>query len=317
VLNSEILLTDFSVEGEEPEQRLICCEESPEVTIYALREVGYYPVDVIAARSIVILSLLKAFLIHRGFSARLVYGTPEPDEISPDLIRCDQTSESVTVLGGAHLRALGLELPDEQPIMNNWIGAPGHAVITHDAWQSFSGEAEEILALMYVDWGINEEDNVMSFTLREALARYGPHAIVMYLMSTHYGDLLPPLHEGLRRAGAEALTIHRAFECLWADAPSPGALASHRDAFEDALSEDLDTPTALMCLFDWIREARTASPNVRVGDRDLRHMLDLLGIGSLAGAGYAALMQTQSRQATLAELGAKVRHVRRSWTPPP
>jgi DALR domain len=281
VLNSEMLLMDFSEEGDEPDQRLICREATPEIGIYARREAGHYPVDVIAARSIAVLSLLKAFLVHQGFSARLVYGIPDPDEIDPALISCDQSSESVTVLGGAHLRALGLELPDEQPIMGNWIGAPGHAVVTHGAWRPFAGESEGILALMYIDWEVNDEHRVECFTLREALARYGPHAIVMYLMSTHYGDLLPPLHEGLRRAATEVLTIHRALDGLWAGAPSPTALVAHRDAFEEALADDLDTPTAFMCLFDWIREARTASPNIRVGDRDLRHMLDLLGMGSL------------------------------------
>jgi cysteinyl-tRNA synthetase len=58
--------------------------------------------------------------------------------------------------------------------------------------------------------------------------------------------------------------------------PSPSRLVCHREAFEEALSDDLDTPTAFLCLFDWIREARSVRSGV--GDRDLRAMLWMIGM---------------------------------------
>jgi hypothetical protein len=301
VLDSEICLMDFSDEEAEPSERLICSEATPEIRVYARREARYYPVDVITARSIVVLSLLKAFLVQQGFSVGLVYGSPDPNEIDPDLVPCGYLPEP-TVLRGAHLRALGLEMPDDQPIMGDWRGSPGHAVVTAGAgtWEPLSGESEGLLALLYIDWEINDDAILKCFTLQEALARHGPYAIIMYLLSTRYGDMLPPLHDGLRRASAEVLTIHSALEGLCSDLPSPPALACHRAAFEEALADDLDTPTAFMCLFDWIRDARTASPNVRVGEHDLRYMLDLLGMGGLAGAQWPALGAMHSPRATLA-----------------
>ena len=60
-------------------------------------------------------------------------------------------------------------------------------------------------------------------------------------------------------------------------------MAHHVEAFFAALAEDFNTPKALASLFEWVREAnRRPEPS---GDRDLRAMLDVLGLGQLAPLG--------------------------------
>ena len=81
-----------------------------------------------------------------------------------------------------------------------------------------------------------------------------------------------------------------------------------RDAFFDALAKDFNTPAAMASLFEWVREANRRGSGV--GDGDLREMLEVLGLDSLApleahgdGAGSdpaAAALLEQREQARAA-----------------
>ena len=52
-----------------------------------------------------------------------------------------------------------------------------------------------------------------------------------------------------------------------------------RARFFESLAEDFNTPAALACAFEWVREAnRSEHP---VGDADLREMLAVLGLDNL------------------------------------
>jgi cysteinyl-tRNA synthetase len=57
-------------------------------------------------------------------------------------------------------------------------------------------------------------------------------------------------------------------------------MADGKQAFFDALANDFNTPAALACMFDWIREANRRGSGV--GDADLREMLAVLGLEDLA-----------------------------------
>ncbi len=60
-------------------------------------------------------------------------------------------------------------------------------------------------------------------------------------------------------------------------------MASHAEAFFAALADDFNTPKALACLFEWIREANRRGE--AVGDADLREMLATFGLEGLQPLG--------------------------------
>ena len=57
----------------------------------------------------------------------------------------------------------------------------------------------------------------------------------------------------------------------------------HAEAFFAALADDFNTPKALACLFEWIREANRRGE--AVGDGDLREMLATFGLEDLQPLG--------------------------------
>jgi cysteinyl-tRNA synthetase len=116
--------------------------------------------------------------------------------------------------------------------------------------------------------------------LHEVLDRYGASAVVMYLISGHYRQPLAFSPSELEDADRRVHRIRDALRRLDAGEPSPPDMGHHKQAFFDALANDFNTPTALASLFEWVREANRRGD--RVGDRDLREMLDVIGLGELA-----------------------------------
>ncbi|HTA14887.1 MAG TPA: DALR domain-containing protein, partial [Solirubrobacteraceae bacterium] len=84
-------------------------------------------------------------------------------------------------------------------------------------------------------------------------------------------------------AGRRVHRIRDALRRLEPGRPSPPDMAAHIDAFFDALAEDFNTPKALACLFEWIREANRRGE--AVGDADLREMIGVLGLEGLEPLG--------------------------------
>jgi cysteinyl-tRNA synthetase len=122
--------------------------------------------------------------------------------------------------------------------------------------------------------------------LHEVIERYGRDAVVMYLISGHYRQPLAFSPSELEDADRRVHRIRDALRRLEPGRPSPPHMAHHTEAFFDALADDFNTPKALACLFEWIREAnrRAADEGTagRVGDSDLRDMLGVLGMGDLS-----------------------------------
>jgi cysteinyl-tRNA synthetase len=115
--------------------------------------------------------------------------------------------------------------------------------------------------------------------LHEVIDRYGRDAVVMYLVGGHYRQPLAFSPSELQDADRRVYRIRDALRRLEQDRPSPTDMAHHKEAFLGALAEDFNTPKALACLFEWIREANRRGE--AVGDADLREMLGLLGLYEL------------------------------------
>src|SRR5271156_6585250 len=115
--------------------------------------------------------------------------------------------------------------------------------------------------------------------LHEVLARYGPHAVVMYLISGHYRQPLAFSPSELEDADRGVHRIRDALRRLERGQPSPPDMAHHAEAFFDALANDFNTPAALAALFEWVREANRRG--ACVGDADLREMLAVVGLDEL------------------------------------
>jgi cysteinyl-tRNA synthetase len=116
------------------------------------------------------------------------------------------------------------------------------------------------------------------FVLRDALRAHGRDALVMYFCSGHYRQPVEFDDERLTEASARVKRIREAARRL-RPASSPGWSEPLRARFFAALAEDFNTPSALACVFDWVREANRERD--AVGDHDLREMLGVLGLENL------------------------------------
>jgi cysteinyl-tRNA synthetase len=108
---------------------------------------------------------------------------------------------------------------------------------------------------------------------------WGRHAVVMYLIGGHYRQPLAFSRGELADADRRVNRIRDALRRLVEGVQSPADMAGYRDAFSEALADDFNTPKALASLFEWVREANRRGEGV--GDRDLREMLGILGLGDL------------------------------------
>jgi cysteinyl-tRNA synthetase len=118
--------------------------------------------------------------------------------------------------------------------------------------------------------------------LAEVIERYGPQAVVMYLISGHYRQPLAFSDAALEQAQANVNRIREAARRL-TRGDSPADLEPLREKFFQALARDFNTPEALAVVNEWIREASSRAAGT-VGDSHLREMLWTLGLESLLDA---------------------------------
>jgi hypothetical protein len=284
VTGGQVILKDFADDEEAGAcYRLISVEEARWVSIHAGREARWHQVDVAGSRPIAVFGVLKRVLATSGFSVELVWGRPDMRRRAfraPRPERC--RLERQQMLGVADLDAIGLERPDSQPLMNRWTTSACHAALVDrslatEPWvHGWDAEHPALLAQLFVEWEVCSDGRRSYLDLHRALRSFGPQAVIMYLLSTRYGELLPPIDEGLQMAKQHVKRINAALRRLRPGEPSPSELAVHVQGFEYALANDLDTPTAFLALFDWIREAGACRG--RIGDGDLQRMLWLIGM---------------------------------------
>ncbi len=115
----------------------------------------------------------------------------------------------------------------------------------------------------------------------DALQRYGPDAVRIFVLSSHYRSPLTYSEEALQaaRAGAQRL---RTAATLEGDGRGPELDPSpFRARFLAAMDEDLSTPQALAALFDLAREinrARDEGRAVTAAQATLRELAGVLGL---------------------------------------
>jgi cysteinyl-tRNA synthetase len=115
--------------------------------------------------------------------------------------------------------------------------------------------------------------------LHEVIEQYGRDAVVMYLLGGHYRQPLAFSPAELQDADRRIQRIRDALRRLDSGAPSPSDMRVQAEAFFEALADDFNTPKALACLFEWVREANRRGE--AVGDGDLREMLATFGLENL------------------------------------
>ncbi|MGA9284967.1 MAG: cysteine--tRNA ligase [Solirubrobacteraceae bacterium] len=115
--------------------------------------------------------------------------------------------------------------------------------------------------------------------LHEVVEQYGRDAVVMYLLGGHYRQPLAFSPAELQDADRRVQRIRDALRRVEPGASSPPDMRGNVEAFFEALADDFNTPKALACLFEWVREANRRGE--AVGDGDLREMLATLGLENL------------------------------------
>lgn len=141
-------------------------------------------------------------------------------------------------------------------------------------------------------------------SIQEALARYDPDVIRLFMLSSHYRTPARWTDEAVEAAGKGAerlrtalanaeLALERAPD-LAAQGPVARQAAAARQAFEQAMDDDLGTPLALAALFDLAVEINRASAAALQGEPaaagGLRGAVDTLH--TLAGVLGLSLGQT-------------------------
>ena len=119
------------------------------------------------------------------------------------------------------------------------------------------------------------------FQLSEAVNRYGPEAVVGYLVSGHYRQPLEFSDAALEEAQARNERIRNFLrDAERVDAEPEPAVAEREVAFLDALAEDFNTPRALAELFELVAEGNRRP--LAGAHAAVERLLPLLGLESLA-----------------------------------
>jgi cysteinyl-tRNA synthetase len=84
-------------------------------------------------------------------------------------------------------------------------------------------------------------------TIREAIDRWGRETVLLFFMTAHWSKPIDFSDETMAQAAAQVATFRNAFR---SPAPRIGA-TSPREAFDDALKNDFNTPAALAVLHAW------------------------------------------------------------------
>lgn len=215
-------------------------------------------VDVVSSRSFVLFGLLQRFLEWEGFPTTFLFDSPSRDgflyRLSDEIGPRDSPGDADVQDSEMDL----LEVPRSD--IERWIdirfgsGAGGE--------RSDGASSGERISLSF------------------ALERFGAHAVTLYLLGTHYSKPLGHTIEGLATSARHVERIRSLLSPLRPGEPSPPDMREHVDAFRDALASDLNTPLALVALFEWLLEADRRGGDL--GDEDLRMMLEMFELHDLA-----------------------------------
>jgi cysteinyl-tRNA synthetase len=118
-------------------------------------------------------------------------------------------------------------------------------------------------------------------TIQEALDQYGPDALRLFVITSHYRSPVTYTEDALEsaKAGADRLR-NAAFGAAGASGPALDA-GPYRQRFIEAMEDDLNTPRALAAMFDLAREvnrAGTAGQDTSDAQAALRELCGVLGL---------------------------------------
>lgn len=201
-------------------------------------------VDVGSTRPFVLFSFLERFLEGQGFGTKFLFNSPGGGEGLYELPDCVEDS------GGGEGDPELLQMTRSD--VDRWVNVCFGADRDGREWPPAEPQARVALA--------------------DALKGFGHPAVALYLLGTHYSQPLGDAQAGLANGARHARRIREVIARLDQGAPSPDDMHQHLEEFEAALADDLDTPAALVSMFEWVLEAERRGHGV--GDRDLRTMLE-------------------------------------------
>ena len=160
-------------------------------------------------------------------------------------------------------------------------------------------------------------------SVEDALERYAPDSLRLYLLSSHYRSPLQFSDEGCAATERSAQRLSQALSRDGAGTGEPLNPGPYEQRFLAAMDDDLNTPRALAALFDLAREINRAHDDGRgIGQAQdcLRHLGRILGLtfedqghggeGQLAAQPFIQLLldtRAQLRQAKQYELADRIR----------
>jgi cysteinyl-tRNA synthetase len=207
-------------------------------------------VDVASTRPFVLFSFLERYLQREGFGTKFLFNSPAGGDSFfelPDSERVGAGDQD----GGGEGEELTL-LPVSRSDVERWVNVCFGADRDGREWPPAAPDER--------------------VPLNDAMKGFGQPAVALYLLGSHYSQPLGDAHAGLANGSRHARRLREVVARLEPYMPSPADMRGHVQEFQEALADDLDTPTALVSMFEWVLEAERRGSGV--GDHDLRRMLE-------------------------------------------
>ena len=153
--------------------------------------------------------------------------------------------------------------------------------------EGFTGVKPFVRHWMHNGWLTLDEEKMSKslgniITIREALERYGSDGIRIFVMTAHYRAPLAYSEEAMEAGKRAAERLHLAASVPGGEGPAADIRADeYRQRFTAAMDDDLNTASALACLFDLAREINRARDEGRAVDdaqATLRELAGVLGL---------------------------------------
>jgi len=123
-------------------------------------------------------------------------------------------------------------------------------------------------------------------TVKEALERYFPDAIRLFVLNTHYRSPLTYSEEGLVAAQRGAERLRLAAHREGGDGPPAPQVEIFRQRFTEAMDDDFNTAQAIATLFDLASEINRAADEDHSVKEAQKELVDLTGILGLTFRDY-------------------------------
>ncbi|HEX77452.1 MAG TPA: cysteine--tRNA ligase [Dehalococcoidia bacterium] len=117
--------------------------------------------------------------------------------------------------------------------------------------------------------------------LKEALSRYSPDALRLFVLSSHYRSPLRYSEEGVLALERAAGRLREAATAATPSTAQPLSAEAYRRRFIQAMDDDFNTAQAVACLFDLARDinrARDEGANAQELQSALRELCGVLGL---------------------------------------